>query len=148
MQSLSDFYHTQYPCTPFSTAFLDGLHLLQLRDQLTTALRFTTGNPYAEQVPFSEMLVARLIYFTQQFQLTEPHPEAMRKADEMFIGEFIDNMTWDANYKSFWQRWCSEGIPDPNNMPLPIYGDKRDMTIETSDYMLSHPFGTERLPRY
>jgi hypothetical protein len=77
-----------------------------------------------------------------------PHPAQLRITDEMFIREYIDNIVWDENYGSFWNRWCAEGIPDPNNIPLPIYGEKRNMTVETSNYMLSHPFGTEKLPRY
>lgn len=148
MQSLSDFYHTHYPSTPFSIAFLSGSHLLQLQHMLTVALRFQSGNPDAPTVPFSELLIARIIEFCNKFALVTPHPAQMRITDEMFIREYIDNLVWDENYGSFWSRWVAEGIPDPNNIPLPIYGEKRNMTVETSNYMLSHPFGTEKLPRY
>lgn len=148
MQSLSDFYHTQYPATAFSHAFLNGSHLLHLQQMLTSALRYTSGNPDAATVPFSELLIARLIEFCQRFRHVHPQPEQLRITDEMFIKEYIDNMTYDENYTSFWKRWCAEGIPDPNNIPLPLYGDKRDLTLDMSNYTLSHPFGTERLPRY
>lgn len=148
MQSLSDFYHTQYRSTPFTMAFLSDKHLLQLQHMLTVALRFTSGNESAPTVPFSELLVARLIQFTKQFDEVIPHVPQMRIADEMFINEYIDNMAWDENYGAFWKRWCSEGIPDPNNIPLPLYGDKRDLEVDTSNYQLSHPFGSPFLPRY
>ena len=148
MQSLSDYYHTQYPTTPFSLAFLNDRHLLHLQNLLTVSLRYTSGNDTAPVVPFSELLVARLIEFTKQFQEIIPHPQQMRIADEMFIKKYIDNMAWDENYGAFWKRWCTEGIPDPNNIPLPLYGDRRDMEVDTSNYTQSHPFGTPFLPRY
>ena len=148
MPSLSEFYHTQYPTTDFTLAFLSDRHLLHLQHLLTVALRHTSGNDNAAVVPFSELLVARLIKFAQQFQYVNPQPQQMRVADEMFINEYIDNMTWDENYGAFWKRWCAEGIPDVNNIPLPLYGDKRDMEVDTSNYALSHPFGTPFLPRY
>jgi hypothetical protein len=150
MQSLSEYYHTHthHPITPFSLVFLSGQHLLQLQQMLTVSLRYNSGNPDAPLVPFSDLLIARLIEFCSKFDQVTPHPAQMRITDEMFIREYMDNMTWDENYGSFWKRWCAEGIPDPNNIPLPIYGDKREMAVESSNYMLSHPFGTERLPRY
>jgi hypothetical protein len=148
MQSLSDFYHTHYSATAFTLAFLSGAHLLQLQHKLTVALRYTSGTDSAPLVPFSELLVARLIDFATKFRYVTPYPQQMKITDQMFINEYIDNMSWDENYGMFWKRWCSEGIPDPNNIPLPLYGDKRDLTLELTDYSLSHPYGTERLPRY
>ena len=147
-QTLTDFYHARYMKTPFTEAFLDGAHLLKLQHLLTVALRYTSGCDSAPLVPFSELLVARLIEFTNKFKHVAPYPQQMKITDEMFIREYIDNMVWDENYGQFWKRWCSEGIPDPNNIPLPEYGDKRNQTLELTNYMLSHPFGTERLPRY
>ncbi len=148
MQSLSEFYHTHYPATQFTLVFLSDRHLLHLQHMLTVALRYTSGNDSAPTVPFSELLVARLIEFTKQFQGVVPHPQQLRIADEMFMKLYIDNMAWDENYGAFWKRWCSEGIPDPNNIPLPLYGDKRDLEVDTSNYTLSHPFGSPFLPRY
>ena len=148
MPSLSEYFHTQYPPTPFTLAFLDGKHLLHLQHMLTVALRYTSGNDSAPKVPFSELLIARLILFAKQFREVIPHAQQMRIADDMFIKEYIDNMAWDENYNTFWKRWCSEGIPDPNNIPLPLYGDKRDLEVDTSNYSLTHPFGSPFLPRY
>jgi hypothetical protein len=148
MPSLSEFYHTQYATTEFTLAFLNDRHLLHLQHLLTVALRYTSGNDSVALVPFSELLLGRLIKFATQFQHVVPHAQQMRIADEMFISEYIDNMTWDENYGSFWKRWCAEGIPDINNIPLPLYGDKRDLEVDTSNYALSHPFGTSFLPRY
>lgn len=148
MPSLSEFYHTQYPGTPFTKVFLSDKHLLQLQHMLTVALRYTSGNPSAPVVPFSELLVGRLINFAQKFKDVVPLPTQMKMADDMFTNLYIDNMAWDENYGAFWKRWCAEGIPDPNNIPLPLYGDKRDLEVDTSNYTLSHPFGSPFLPRY
>jgi hypothetical protein len=115
---------------------------------LTVAVRFNSGNPDTPTVEFSDMLLARLIDFCKKFALVTPHVAQMRITDEMFIRSYIDNLVYEDNYQRFWDRWCIEGIPDPNNIPQPIYGEKRNQTVETSNYMLSHPFGTERLPRY
>ena len=115
---------------------------------LTVALRYTSGNPSAPVVPFSELLVGRLINFAQKFKDVVPLPTQMKMADDMFTNLYIDNMAWDENYGAFWKRWCAEGIPDPNNIPLPLYGDKRDLEVDTSNYTLSHPFGSPFLPRY
>lgn len=148
MQSITSFFHTQYPATPFTRSFLDDRHLLQLQQQLTVALRYTSGNPSAPVVPFSELLVARIIDYAKKMKHVQPSPQQMRMVDDMFVARYVDDMTWESNYKQVWNRWCAEGIPDPNNIPLPIYGDKRDMTLDVSNYSLSHPFGTEFLPRY
>lgn len=148
MQSLSEFFHTQYAGTPFTKVFLSDRHLLQLQHMLTVSLRYTSGNPSAATVPFSELLVGRLIEFAKQYKDVVPLPAQMKMADEMFMNLYIDNMAWDENYGAFWKRWCAEGIPDPNNIPLPLYGDKRDLEVDTSNYTLSHPFGSPFLPRY
>ena len=49
---------------------------------------------------------------------------------------------------AFWKRWCSQGLPDPNNIPLPLAAEYTDYTVETDGYMLNNPNGYKKFPHW
>jgi hypothetical protein len=145
--TLSSFYDKQYGGTSFTRAFLSGSNLLLIQEMLTAFVRSATGLP-SPQVAFSDAILGGLISFATEFAEGNDQELTILTSNEMFVEMYAPGLIWDTNYDNSWKRWCRDGIPDPANIPLPKPADRRDMSLETSAYRLSHPWGTAEYPRW
>jgi hypothetical protein len=133
--------------TPFARAFLDGRNLLQIQAELTRQLRRRTRNEGVPVVQFSDAILSALMTFAFRYRATPVNGTRVGDASTIFADQLADQN--EARYfeSAFWRRWCSQGLPDPNNIPLPLAPDFTDYTVETDAYMLSNPNGG-RIPMW
>ena len=149
MQSLHDFFGSEYGHSPFSHVFLDGRNLRTIQAMLTEEVRLGTGTRDVPVVDLTVDLLSKLIQFAYDMRLVVATTESLQRSNLMFVKMHSDSLVHDANMGKFFRRWCTDGIPDPNNVPLPISaGDSIDMTLDTSSYRLSHPYGMKHRPRF
>ena len=141
MTTLFDFYQTQFGATPFARAFLHGENLLRIQHELTGQLRRRTKNDGVPVVQFSDAILSALMTFAFRYRDTPVYGDVVPRASRVFVDEFADQN--EARYfeSAFWRRWCSQGLPDPNNIPLPLAPDFTDYTVETDAYTLTNPNG-------
>jgi hypothetical protein len=146
--TLLDYFVKEFDTdTPFVRAFLDGKNLLLIQRRLTDNLkqRVETEVPL---VGFSDGIISQLMYFAVTYRLTWLTPEALARANAVFVEQFGEQNEGRYYETAFWKRWCSQGLPDPNNIPLPLDGDRPDFTVDTSAYILNNPIGYKRYPRF
>lgn len=145
--TLYDFFLSQFDAdTPFVAAFLDGHNLLRIQHMLTEQLRARTKNPEVPLVQFSDAIVSALMTFAFKYRLAEN--VNMAKVNHVFVDQVADQN--EARYfeTAFWKRWCSQGLPDPNNIPLPLAHEFTDFTVETDGYILNNPVGYRKFPHW
>ena len=148
MSSLCNFYNKiNNGGTPFTNMFLSGQNLINIQLELSELVNQESGQN-GDLVEFSEALIGGLIYFASKFKKSEVSNQTLSNANKMFVNMYAPGMVWEKNQGNFWKRWCDEGIPDPNTIPLPMQPEKRDMELETSGYYLSYPWGTPTYPRW
>lgn len=149
LTTLVDFFRTQSGIsTPFTEAFLRGDNLLKIQKALTENLRLRTEDSNVPQVEFSELLLQALMAFAHQYRLAWVNEDVLKYANYVFVEQMADQNEgryWEA---SFWKRWCQQGIPDPNNIPLPIPNEKPNFTVEIDSYTLSNPIAYKRIPQW
>ena len=145
--SLLNFYTTQFGDSAFARAFLHGNNLLKIQDELTGQLRRRTKNDNVQKVQFSDAILSALMTFAFKYRDTAVYGDVVSRASRVFVDEFADQN--EARYfeNAFWRRWCSQGLPDPNNIPLPLAAEFTDYTVETDAYTLSNPNGG-RIPMW
>lgn len=151
MISLLDFFLAEFGPdvdTPFVRAFLDGKNLLRIQALLTEQLRARIGSPTVPTVEFSEGLLSSLMAFARNFREGPGTPIVINRANESFAEQNADANEGRFYETAFWKRWCTQGIPDPNNIPLPLVGDKPDFTVETDGYVLNNPIGYAKYPHW
>lgn len=146
--TLLDYFVREFAVdTPFVRAFLDGLNLVQIQKMLTDSL----SKRVEAEVPligFSDAIVSQLMYFAVTYRLTWLTPQTLARANQVFVDQFGDQNEGRYYESAFWKRWCSQGLPDPNNIPLPLDGDRPDFTVQTDAYILNNPIGYKRYPRF
>ena len=151
MITLLDFVRTEWGDemdTPFVRAFLDGKNLLTIQSLLTNQLRERIGSSTVPLVEFSEGLLSSLMAFARNFRLGPATPIVIHRANVSFAEQNADANEGRFYETAFWKRWCTQGIPDPNNIPLPLVGDKPDFTVETDSYVLNNPIGYAKYPHW
>jgi hypothetical protein len=151
MISLLEFFVSQWGeefDTPFVRAFLDGANLLRIQALLTDQLRARIGSPTVPLVEFSEGLLSSLMAFARNFYLGPATPIVIERANASFAESNADANEARFYETAFWKRWCTQGLPDPNNIPLPLVGDKPDFTVETDGYVLNNPIGYAKYPHW
>ncbi len=84
--------------------------------------------------------------FAEQYHEVMPTDEVLFKANLVFSDQMLSQNEARYYETAFWRRWCSQGIPDPNNVPLPLAPERTDFTIETDGYMLSNPIRYTNFP--
>lgn len=147
--TLLDYYITQFEHdTPFVRRFLHGANILKIQKMMTENLRQRIGLDYVPTIQFSDSILAHLMYFTQKYREAWDTEEVINRANVTFVEQFADQNEGRYYETSFWKRWCAQGLPDPNNIPLPLQGDKPDFTVETDGYMLGNPNGYKVYPRW
>lgn len=145
---LAYFVNTFLVDTPFVQAFLHGKNLLIVQRMLTEQLRRQVENPSLPTVEFSEAILSALMKFAITYQNTHVTPETLARANYVFADEMAEQNEGRYYETAFWKRWCTQGIPDPNNIPLPIQGDRPDFTVETGAYILNNPIGYNKFPHW
>lgn len=146
--TLLDYFMKEFETdTPFVRAFLDGPNLLLIQRLLTDSLRQRVETE-VPMVGFSDGIVSQLMYFALTYRLTWLSPESLARANSVFVDQFGEQNEGRYYESAFWKRWCSQGLPDPNNIPLPLDGDRPDFTVDTSAYILNNPIGYKRYPRF
>lgn len=151
MISLLDFFLAEWGDdvdTPFVRAFLSGENLLRIQELLTAQLRERIGTPTVPVVEFSEGLLSSLMAFARNFRLSPGTPIVVQRANASFAEQNADANEGRFYETAFWKRWCTQGLPDPNNIPLPLVGDKPDFTVETDGYVLNNPIGYAKYPHW
>jgi hypothetical protein len=146
--TLLDYFVKEFEVdTPFTRAFLHGNNLLLLQRMLTDSLkrRVETDVPL---IGFSDAILSQLMYFAVTYRLTWLTPESLARANDVFVVQFADQNEGRYYETAFWKRWCSQGLPDPNNIPLPLDGDRPDFTVQTDAYILNNPIGYKTYPRF
>lgn len=146
--TLLDYFVKEFEVdTPFVRAFLDGRNLLQIQKMLTDSLskRVEAEVP---RIGFSDAILSQLMYFAVTYRLTWLTPQTLARANQVFVDQFGDQNEGRYYESAFWKRWCSQGLPDPNNIPLPLDGDRPDFTVQTDAYVLNNPIGYKRYPRF
>lgn len=138
--TLAAFYADSHERTPFTDAFLDGRNLLVVQQMLTERCETDTELKTGRKVSFSDAVIGGLIEYATRYHLAPAH--SVHIVNQTFVDRYSAGIAWDANTGSFWKRWCEDGIPDPNTIPMPLPNDdKVDKTVHTSSYALSHPHG-------
>jgi hypothetical protein len=143
--SLNEFYRKNHDgATAFTDAFLGGRNLLVVQRMLTLSMAHKVENPSLPVVEFTESLLSALMQFAHTYRLAYSNADVLTFANRSFVDQMMPSM--EARYRetAFWKRWCAQGIPDPNNIPLPLAADTTDYTVETDSYTLGDPWGNPR----
>jgi hypothetical protein len=147
--SLLDYFIREFEIdTPFVRAFLHGRNLLRIQDLLTESLRARIGLDTIPKVGFSDAIISHLMQFATVYKMAWATDELVARANQVFADQFADQNEGRYYETAFWKRWCSQGLPDPNNIPLPLQGDRPDFTAETDGYVLNNPIGYKVYPRW
>jgi hypothetical protein len=131
----------------FVSVFLSDLNLSALSTLMTTQLREATENQLVQKVEWSDALLDALLAFADRYRTSPATPQVVAYANFVFADQMLSQNESRYYETSFWRRWCEQGIPDPNNIALPLESERTDFTVETSGYMLSDPTGYQRFPQ-
>jgi hypothetical protein len=132
--------------TAFTQAFLSPANINTIQDILTHQLSSVTENPDMPRVEMTAALSTAAELFAEQYRAVPPSAVALLNANLQFSEQMLSQNEARYYETTFWRRWCSQGIPDPNNIPLPLAPERADFTIETDDYMLSNPIRYTNFP--
>ena len=144
-QTLDEFYSERHPTSALTHAFLSGKNMVHILQRLNQEVRKDTGLSNTPPITFTEQILSQLMLYAKEYVATPV--EYLENVNTIFVQSMRDGMVWEANHNNQYKRWETEGIPDPNNVPRPTNPDRGAQEVETSDYLLSHPWGG-RIPRY
>jgi len=130
----------------FTQAFLSPPNLERVQYIMTTQLSQATENPDLYLIEMTAALLSAAELFAEQYHGVMPTDEVLFKANLVFADQMLSQNEARYYETAFWRRWCSQGIPDPNNVPLPLAPERTDFTIQTDDYMLSNPVRYTNFP--
>lgn len=143
--SLVSFFRQQSGLsTAFTESFLSVKNLQQIQQQLTVKLRQITGNPVLPVVEFTEAVLDALMTTAQSYHYSWVNLDTIEYANLTLVDNLMPSMEARYYEAATWRRWCDQGIPDPNNVPLPLAPEKTDFTAEIDSYTLSDPWGQPR----
>lgn len=147
--TLLDYYLREFGHdTPFVRRFLHGANLLLIQAMLTENLRARVGLDTLPPIGFSRSILSHLMYFADRYRESWATDEVVARANSTFVEQFADQNEGRYYETAFWKRWESQGLPDPNNVPLPLQGDRPDFTAEIDGYTLTNPNGLKVFPRW
>lgn len=143
--SLVDFFRNESGVsTPFTETFLSGQNMLVIQTGLTQKLRQLTRNAQLTPVEFTDAVIDALMTTAHTYRLAILNIDTLAYANLTLIDNLMPSLETRYYESAVWKRWGAQGIPDPNNIPLPIPPDTNDFTAETDSYMLSDPWGKPR----
>jgi hypothetical protein len=132
----------------FIQAFLHGGNLLRIQNLLTEQLRTRIQNPALPVVQFTDALVSQLMDFALTYRLAWENHMVLDFANYAFAEQMLDQNEARFYEAANWQRWCEQGIPDPNNVPLPLPAERTDFTAEIDSYTFANPIGYKKFPHW
>ena len=132
--------------TEFTHEFLSPPNLSKIQHIMTAQLSRATGNPDVYLVQMSDALLTAACSFADQYRDVTPTPDILNRANHVFADQMLEQNEARYYETAFWRRWCAQGIPDPNNIPLPLAPERTDFTVETDGYILSNPTGYTNFP--
>ena len=130
----------------FVSVFLSDVNLSALSTLMTTQLRDATANPRLPMVQWSDALLEAVCAFADRYRTSPATPQVVAYANFAYADQMLSQNESRVYESAFWSRWCEQGLPDPNNVPLPLESERTDFTVETSGYMLSESIGIQRFP--
>jgi hypothetical protein len=133
--------------TPFTVAFLHPHNLTKILHIMTVQLGEVTQNPDIFPVEMSDSIGDAAQHFAFRYRETMPTEDVMARANLVFAEQLLSQNESRYHETAFWRRWCEQGIPDPNNIPLPLAPERTDFTTQTDGYMLSNPIRVQSYPR-
>jgi hypothetical protein len=137
----------EYVSSPFTMAFLHPQNLNNILYIMTLQLSDATQNPDVHMVELTQGISDSAQLFAYQYRDTMPTQDVMDRANLVFADQMLSQNETRYHETAFWRRWCEQGIPDPNNIPLPLASERTDFTTQTSNYMLSNPIRVKSYPR-
>ena len=148
MNSVQQYYAGEFNNTlpDFPASMLSTENMALIQQLLGAQLSRVTENPALPEVQWTAALVDALVEFAHQYRLALPTAPTLAEANFAFADQMLSQNEARYYETAFWRRWCEQGIPDPNNIPLPLEPERTDFTVETSNYMLSDPIGYRRFP--
>ena len=133
--------------TNFEVYFLSESNLNLLQSLLTKQLQYAVGSELlAETVVWDEALLSILFDFVYKRNHIPVSADTLDTARSEFVSESLGVIETQHYNRAHWRRWCTQGVPDPNNMPLPVETTRPDTTVDVSSYLLSAPIGLTRPP--
>ena len=144
-RTLDAHYHSQYPRTSFTTAFLGADNLRTIMREVLAEVEVRLGD---REVPeqfrtsvgfFSAAVLGRIMREAHESQTASP--DLVPAANRMVRSSLVRIVTAECLAATTRNRFVVDGYPDPTNVPLALREERDDYTVETSDYMLSHPYG-------
>ena len=130
----------------FVAAFLSDINLAAIQTMLTQQLREATGFTMMPTVEWSTAITDALLAFADRYSTSPATHQVVAYANFGFADQMLSQNEARYYESAFWRRWCEQGVPDPNNIPLPLKSERTDFTVETSGYILSDPVGYMRFP--
>lgn len=130
----------------FAQEFLSPVNIEKIQVIMTTQLGQTVGNPNIYLVEMTDALMSAAVLFADQYRGVIPTDDVLMRANLVFSDQMLSQNETRYYETAFWRRWCYQGIPDPNNVPLPLAPERTDFTTETDGYMLSNPIGYTNFP--
>ena len=106
--------------TPFILEFMSPQNLGRVRDIMTTQLQAATRNDMVQLVQMTPALHGSAMDVAVQYRGVTPTPAVLDHANHVFAGTMLSQNETRYNETAFWRRWCSQGIPDPNNILLAL----------------------------
>ena len=130
----------------FTQAFLSPTNIEKIQYILTTQLSQATENADIYLVEMTQGLTRAAELFAEQYHEVLPSEELLFKANLVFADQMLSQNEARYYETAFWRRWCAQGIPHPDNVPLPLAPERTDFTTETDGYMLSNPIRYTNFP--
>ena len=125
------------PYTPFASLFLSSENLDVLLKLQIEQLRNQVRDNAVTLVWSQGMAQAAVRFALKHYYMT-----SLDLANRQFVREHGQVNETQYLENSAWKRWCTQGFPNPRNMPRPLPSERRHNTIELTDYSLSA--GTSR----
>ena len=140
-------YDSRYEyVSAFASEFLHPVNLDKILRIMTHQLGRVTENPEVFMVELTAGITEAARQFAYQYRTVIPTVDVLAKANMVFADQMLEQNEARYYETAFWRRWCAQGIPDPNNISLPLAPERTDFTTQTDDYMLSNPIGYHNYP--
>lgn len=133
--------------TPFTDAFLSSANVDTLRRMLTDKVAQISNLPGLSPLPMTDQFLNELMTTASVYRTAKYAPDNVMRVNGFFVEKYAGGHTWEVNYAENTNRWCSDGFPDPNNIPLPMVADREEREADPTSYLLSHPWGG-LIPKY
>ena len=138
--SLAKFFNVNHGGTQFSNAFLSEHSLAKILQMLQENM-FKITQDARYRVEFTEQIIGYLIYYMKSFKVAHLSQYTLERVQRAFVSDMSHILETEYLESKTWGRYCEQGIPDPNNIPLPETDGNSENVVLTDGYILTHPHG-------